>query len=295
VKVRIGVGTGAGGLDGEGLGDLADCLVEVGLDSLWLSEVLTGPGLDPLVGLAWAGAHNRRIKLGTTMLLPGRNPIRLAGQVGALDALSQGRFLVTFVPGLTIGAEREAVGVEPARRGAAMEEVLPLLRRLWAGERVSHTGSAGSFHDVAIETRPVQDPFDVWLGGSARRSLERCGRLADGWLPSMCTPDEVTAGRRTIEEAAAEVGRAISPEHFGVSIGYGRGPMSDHRRAQLAARSAGKPIDELVPSSLEALGSLIERYVGAGASKFVVRPIDAPSEWRRELEELADAVGGLQT
>jgi alkanesulfonate monooxygenase SsuD/methylene tetrahydromethanopterin reductase-like flavin-dependent oxidoreductase (luciferase family) len=142
MKVRIGIGTGAAGLGGDGLADLTDALVDVGLDSLWLSEILTGPGVDPLVGLAWAGAHNPKVKLGTTMLLPGRNPIRLAGQVAALDALSGGRFLLTFVPGLTIGAEREAVGVDPSRRGDVFDEVLPLLRRLWAGERVTHEGPA---------------------------------------------------------------------------------------------------------------------------------------------------------
>lgn len=295
MKIRIGVGTGAGGADGPGLAALVDHLVAVGLDSLWLSEVLTGPGVDPLVGLAWAGAHNPVVKLGTTMLLPGRNPVRLAGQVGALDRLSGGRFLLTFVPGLAQPPEREAVGVAPARRGAAIEEVLPMLRRWWAGETVSHDGPSGTFHDVAVEQRPVQDPFDVWLGGTARSSLERCGRLADGWLPSACTPAEVASGRRIIEETAAGAGRAVSPEHFGVSIGYGRGPLSDHRRAQLAQRARGRPVDELVPSGLAALRSLIERYVEAGASKFVVRPIDPPADWRRELDDLAGAVGDLQT
>ena len=143
VKVRIGVGTGAGGLDGPGLAGLADDLVERGFDSLWLPEILTGDSTDPLVGLAWAGAHNRRLKLGTTMLLPGRNPVRLAKQVADLDALSGGRFLVTFVPGLARGPERDAIGVPPADRGAAIDEVLPLLRRLWAGEAVTHDGPAG--------------------------------------------------------------------------------------------------------------------------------------------------------
>jgi len=49
----------------------------------------------------------------------------------------------------------------------------------------------------------------------APASLERCGRMADGWLPAMCTPAEVVAGRAVIDEAAERAGRAISPEHFG--------------------------------------------------------------------------------
>ena len=144
MKVRIGVGTGAGGLDGPGLAALADDIVEVGLDSLWLSEVLTGPGLDPLVGLSWAGAHNPRLKLGTTMLLPGRNPVRLAGQTGAARR-TLGRTLPPHVCPRTHHRDPNATpsASHPRPGGAAIEEVLPLLRRLWAGEAVSHDGRPG--------------------------------------------------------------------------------------------------------------------------------------------------------
>jgi hypothetical protein len=80
-----------------------------------------------------------------------------------------------------------------------------------------------------------------------------------------------------------------------VSIGYTRQPLDDHRRAALAQRAKGHDIDELVPSSLDGLRTLIEGYLAAGASKFVVRPIDRPADWRQELEEVAAAVGDLQT
>ncbi len=295
MKVRIGVGTGAGGLDGPGLADLADGLVERGFDSLWLPEVLTGNGADPLVGLAWAGSHNRRLKLGTTMLLPGRNPVRLAKQVADLDALSGGRFLVTFVPGLARGAERDAIGVVPADRGAAIDEVLPLLRRLWAGETVTHDGPAGRFAGVAVLPRPVQDPFDVWLGGLARASLERCGRLADGWLPALCGPAEAERGRRVVDAAAAAADRTISPEHFGMSIGYARTALDDRLAAAISARAKGRPLDDLVPVGLDALRDLVERFVAVGFSKFVVRPVVPPADWRRELDDLAAAIADLQT
>ena len=220
MKVRIGIGTGAAGLDGPGLARLGQDVVATGFDSLWLPEILTQPGIDPLVGLAWAAAAEPSLKVGTTMLLPGRNPVRLAGQIGALDHVSGGRFLVTFVPGLAQGGEAEAIGVPVGERGAAIDELLPLLRRLWSGRPVDHDGPAGRFHDVTVSPLPVQEPFDVWLGGMARSSLVRCGRLGDGWLPSLCTPEEAAQGRAVVEEAAEEAGRSISPEHFGVSIGF---------------------------------------------------------------------------
>lgn len=295
MKVRIGVGTGGAGLGGPELAALADELDALHFDSLWLSEVLTGPGVDPLIGLAWAGARNPHLKLGTTMLLPGRNPIRLAGQTAALDHLTGGRLLLTFVPGLAVGPERDAIGVPLASRGAAIEELLPLVRRLWAGETVDHDGPSGRFAGASISPLPVQVPLEAWLGGMARASLERCGRLADGWLPSMCDPGEAAEGRKVVEEAAAAAGRTISEEHFGVSIGYARTPLDDRARAALAARARRRPVENLVPVGLAALRALIERYLEVGFSKFVLRPMGAPTDWRAELEELAGAVGDLQT
>ena len=159
VKVRIGVSPGGGVLDADALVGLGAGVVRSGFDSLWLPELLSLPGLDPLVGLGWAGAAVPGLKLGTTMLLPGRNLVRLAGQVAALDALSAGRFLVTFVPGLTRGPERSAIGVPPEARGALMEESLGVLRRLWRGETVTYDGAAGSFSEVSVRPLPRPGPL----------------------------------------------------------------------------------------------------------------------------------------
>jgi probable F420-dependent oxidoreductase len=293
MKVRIGVGAGAGSLTADRLAELVAGLDELGFDSLWLSEVLTTPVLDPTVGLAWAAARNPRLKLGTTMLLPGRNVVRLAKQLASLDLLCQGRLLVTLVPGLTYPPEREAIGVDPKRRGAVIDEALPLLRRLWAGEKVSHEGPAGTFRDVALWPLPVQQPLEVWLGGTAPAALERCGRLSDGWLPSLCTPEEAAAGRAVIEEAAARAGRSISPEHFGLSVGYATAPIDPATARTMVARRPRAL--ELTPVGLPALREVIERFIAVGFSKFVVRPIASPASWRRELESLAAAVGDLQT
>src|SRR5213080_4348796 len=201
MKIRIGVGIGAASMTADTLPELVTALDDLGFDSLWLSEVLTGPVIDPAVGLSWAAASNPRLKIGTTMLLPGRNVLRLAKQLASLDALSKGRLLVTLVPGLTYAPERDAIGLEPKRRGAFIDEALPLLRRLWAGETVSYEGVAGTFRDVKLWPLPVQQPLEVWLGGTVPTALERCGRLSDGWLPSQCTPEEAAEGCTVIEDA----------------------------------------------------------------------------------------------
>ena len=293
MKIRIGVGAAGASATPAALGELVSSIDELRFDSIWLSEVLTGPVLDPVVGLAWAAAGNPRVKLGTTMLLPGRNVLRLAKQLASLDVLCDGRLLVTLVPGLTYSPEREAIGVDVKRRGAVIDEALPLLRRLWAGETVSHEGTAGSFRDVKLSPLPVQQPLEVWLGGTLPAALERCGRLSDGWLPSLCTPEEAAAGRVVIEEAAAKAERSISPEHFGMSIGYARAPIDPATARVMAARRPRSL--ELTPVGLPAVRQLIERFIAVGFSKFVLRPVVPPASWREELQTLAAAVGDLQT
>jgi len=158
---------------------------------------------------------------------------------------------------------------------------------------VSHDGPAGSLHDVKLSPLPVQQPLEVWLGGTVPAALERCGKLSDGWLPSLCTPEEAAAGRAVIDEAAAKAGRSISPEHFGMSIGYASAPIDPATARVMTARRPRAL--ELTPVGLPALRQLIERFIGVGFSKFVVRPVVPPTSWRVELEALSVAVGDLQT
>ncbi len=296
MKVRIGIGMGAAPLgDPTGFARLIDDIDELRFDSVWLPEVLTAPALDPLAGLAFAAAHNPALKLGTTMLLPGRNLVRLAKELATLDLLSGGRLLITFVPGLPRRPELDAVGVAGPDKGRLMDEMLPVLRSLWAGESVSHHGDAGNFEGVSLMPLPVQQPLEVWTGGMVPAALRRCGRYADGWLPSACTPDEVARARVVIDEAAEQAGRTISPEHFGVSIAYASRPLDPKVIRAVASARRGVDPEQVIPVGIKRLREMLECFIEVGFSKFVVRPIENPGSWRTELEALADGVLDLQT
>ncbi len=296
MKIRIGIGTGLlAATDGREFVALVDDIDALGFDSIWLPEILTAPTHDPLVALAFAAAHNAHLKLGTTMLVPGRNLVRLAKELATLDVLSEGRLLVTFVPGLPRGPEVGAVGVAPGDRGVVMDEALPLLRALWSGEPVSHRGGSFELDEVVVAPSPVQEPLEFWTGGMVPAALVRCGRLADGWLPSTCTPEEAARGRVVVEEAAAGADRAISAEHFGVSLAYSPGPLPDAALRVVMATRKGADPDQVIPQGLDALRETLEQFVSVGFSKFVLRPFVAPESWRAELEQLAGAVLDLQT
>jgi alkanesulfonate monooxygenase SsuD/methylene tetrahydromethanopterin reductase-like flavin-dependent oxidoreductase (luciferase family) len=134
----------------------------------------------------------------------------------------------------------------------------------------------------------------VWLGGIAPSELRRVGRLADGWLPSFVTPDDVGTGIATIREVAERHERAIEPEHFGALIAYANGPIDEKVAAFVAARRPEVPIDQIVATSLQRLGELIEQFVEVGASKFVAVPFAPMGDVTEELEALAAAVRPLE-
>jgi probable F420-dependent oxidoreductase len=297
MKVRIGVGASTFTGPDDELSRMVQDMEELRFDSIWLPEVLSAPAGDPLTGLAFAAARVSKLKLGTTMVLPGRNPVRLAKQLATLDRLSGGRLLLTFVLGLAQPGELAALDVERAGRGAMVDEALPLMRRLWSEDGVDHRGR-WTLDGLSVEPKPLQQPLEAWLGGIAPSAQTRAGTLADGWLPAMCTPAEVAAGKAVVEEAAERAGRAIDPEHYGVSIGYlheAPAPaMAGALIRRLGRRGAAVDLADVVPTGLGALRDMLERYVEVGFSKFVVRPITGPGSWRHELERLADAVLYLQ-
>jgi probable F420-dependent oxidoreductase len=293
MKVRIGIGLGA--VDSDRFVGAVQRMERCGFDSLWLSEVLTTGVLDPLAGLAFAAGVTSKLKLGTTMTVTGRNPVRMAKELATIDRLSGGRLLLVFVPGLTNRQEDQALGIPVKERGAWLDEVLPLTRRLWSEDHVVHAGPLFCYDGITVHPRPLQTPLEVWLGGNARSALRRAGRLSDGWLPSLCPPSEAEAGRVAIQAAAAEVGRQVDPEHFGISLTYAREAIPPSQVARIAQRRPGLDPAEVVPVGPSALRALLRRYIDVGFSKFVVRPAEPPAAWEDELQQLADDVLSIQT
>lgn len=298
MKVRIGFGLGTHTLtnDGGSFGALVDALEGLRFDSLWLSERLTGDAPDPLAALAFAAGRTKKLKLGTSVLvLPGRNPVVLAKELATIDRLSDGRLLPAMGLGAPVPAEHRAFGVDRTARAATFDEALGLIRRLWSEDGVTHDGEHFHVEDITLRPRPVQDPIEVWLGGQAPSELRRVGRVGDGWLPSFCTVDDVARGWELVTATAAEHGRAIDPEHLGALVTYSHGPIPDRMRALLAARRPELDPADVVPVGLAALRSRLEAFTEVGASKFVVVPLQEPTDWPAELAAIADALFDLQT
>jgi probable F420-dependent oxidoreductase len=296
LKIRVGIGLGT--MTTAGIPDrftgIVDRCEELGFDSLWMSERIGAPTPDPLIALAVAAGRTRKLKLGTSVLiLPGRNPIVLAKELATLDVLSGGRFL----PGVGLGAvnppEQRAFGVERTERGRRHDEALELMRKCWTGEVISHVGEFYSVDDVQVLPRPHQDTLDVWLGGIAPSELRRVGRIGDGWLPSFCSPADIVESLPIIEQAAADAGRTMDPEHYGALIAYCDGELPSRIVDLIALRRPDVDPRSVVPTRA-GLPALIHEFIDTGVSKFVVLPLGGDVDAESELGDLAQELLPLE-
>ncbi len=274
MKIRFGVGLGADTAPGR-LAPIIDHLEASGVDSLWFSELVYSPAVDPVVGMAYALARTTRLKVGTSVaVLPGRHPVLVAKQLASLAAVAPKRVLPVFGLRSAIPAEREVFVVPEGERAAVFDESLRVLRAALVEDSASYAGRYFAVTAAAVAPRP-EPPLDIWLAGSAPGAFRRIGALGDGWLGSFLTPAEAGAGRAAIERAAAEAGRQIDPDHFGISLAVVEG--ADGELPAELATAARKRRPDVHPAELIAVGwdqlhRQLDAYIAAGLTKFVIRP-----------------------
>src|SRR5215475_3721528 len=196
------------------LAHLVNLVDSCGYDSMWVGDHVsfTIAIFDPLLQLAQAAVVSRRLLLGTGVyLLPLRHPTPVAKQVSTLDHLSEGRFIFGVGVGGEFPKEYEACGVPIAERGARLTESIEVMRALWRGEPVSHAGRFFRFEGVTMQPPPRQPGGPpIWCGGRSDAALRRVGRMTDGWMSYVVTPDMFAQGLAKIEAAATEAGRRFA-------------------------------------------------------------------------------------
>jgi probable F420-dependent oxidoreductase len=195
------------------LAELVGLVDRCGYDSMWVGDhvAFTIAIFDPLLQLAQAAVLSRRLVFGTDVfLLPLRHPTPVAKQVSTLDHLTEGRFIFGVGVGGEFPKEYEACGVPLNERGARLSESLTIMRKLWSGEPVSHAGKFFNFEGVKMQPPPRQAGGPpIWCGGRADPALRRTGRMADGWMSYVVTPDMYRQGLERIATAASEAARTF--------------------------------------------------------------------------------------
>jgi alkanesulfonate monooxygenase SsuD/methylene tetrahydromethanopterin reductase-like flavin-dependent oxidoreductase (luciferase family) len=181
-----------------------------------------------LVTLAAIIGATTRIRVQTEVLLaPLREPVLLAKQAATLDRISGGRLTL----GIGLGAwedDYHATGADFHRRGRRLDEQMPILRSLWAGDPVRPgLGPVGP-----APTRPGGPP--VLFGGFTAAALARIARWGDGFL--CATPPAHADGLlRTVEKEWDQADRTGRPWLVGqLNAALGPDGVLDEGRTAIA-------------------------------------------------------------
>ena len=166
----------------------ADALYLCGLmDELGYTHVRTvehyfhaygGYSPNPVVFLAAAAQRSAKAKMITGAVLPVFNhPLKLAGELGMLDAISNGRLEIGFARAF-LPNEFETFGIDIEESRDRYEEGVEQVRLLLEQENATHEGRFHSFSDVTSLPRPTQKPRPpFWVAAlSSKESFEFAGR-----------------------------------------------------------------------------------------------------------------------
>jgi len=175
----------------------------------YTGDATTGqPFHEPLVLFGHLAALTRTIELVTGVLvLPQRQTALVAKQAAQVDILSGGRLRLGIGVGW-IPDEFAALGADYGDRGVRSEEQVALLRALWTEPVVDFAGRWHRVDQAGIDPLPLQRPIPLWIGGMAEATLQRTGRLGDGWFPLDVPPDDTARGMvDRLRTYAREAGR----------------------------------------------------------------------------------------
>jgi probable F420-dependent oxidoreductase len=183
------------------------------IDSLWVGGHVasTNPSPEAMVQLARLAALTSRVRVGTSiLLLPLYPPAIVAKQVADLDAATGGRVTLGVGVGGEYPQEFRACQIPLSERGGRTDEAIPLLRRLWGGEELSHSGRYYSMEEVRIHPAPVQaNGPPIIVAGRKERAMQRAVALGDGWMPYLYSArryaDSVEAIRRLADDAGRDL------------------------------------------------------------------------------------------
>ena len=166
------------------------------------------PFADPWVAIGAMAAVTERLRFTTNVyVLPMRPPFAVAKAVGTAAAIAGGRVAL----GVGMGWMEEEFGLleQPfRRRGKRADEMIEVLRKLWAGGWVEHHGE---FYDFErLEMTPAPGPVPILVGGLSDAALRRAARN-DGWISDLNSAEELAGICHKLDGLRAEQGREREP------------------------------------------------------------------------------------
>ena len=213
--MKLGVHIGYWGL-GLSSGDQRAIVQEaerLGYESVWAAEAY---GSDAATVLGWLAGLTSTIKLGSAIFqMPGRSAAMTAMTAATIDQLSGGRMLL----GIGSSGPQVAEGWHGQRFGRQMQrtrEYVAVVRKALARERLEFDGETltlplpdGPGKALKLTIAPVQEQIPIYLAAIGPNNTRLAGEIADGWIPTLFSPEHVAESRTLLQEGAARSGRSL--------------------------------------------------------------------------------------
>jgi alkanesulfonate monooxygenase len=261
---------------------------QMGFDSIWVwDHVLLGvqpnfPIIESLTLLTAIAARTKKIKLGTGILvLPMRNPVILAKQLGSMDLLSNGRLLMGMASGW-YKREFDAVGVPFEQRGAIMDENLDIINRLWTEEMVKGEWPHHKIPAGVMYPKPVQKPRPpILIGGYVDRVLKRAALAGDGWLTYFYRPESFAKSWAKIRDFAKEGGKdpdtLLNANQLPICVGKSRVAVESEMNEWLGkewdyASWSESTKDSAVIGTVDECVAQLREHLAVGTQKIIFVP-----------------------
>jgi len=179
----------------------------LGFDSVWVPEAW---GTDAISLLGALAARTERIRLGTGIVnVFSRTPTLLGQTAATLDLISNGRFI------LGLGTSGHQVisgwhGMRFDRPLQRMRETVEIVRRVLRQERLRFEGEIFTLNQgLKLLARPVRPTVPIFLATLTPAGLRLTGEVADGWIPTLFSPDHLDLFRPELEAGARAAGRSL--------------------------------------------------------------------------------------
>ena len=295
MRIALGLPSRVASASGEMILEWATRADRGPFSSLVVTDRVVSKALEPLMVLAIAGGATRRIRLMTSVVIgPTRETTLLARQAATIDTLSGGRLTL----GLGIGVRENdylATGFEFRRRGRRVDEQLPILRRLWAGEALSNeVGPIGP-------SSPRPGGPELLIGGYVPAIVRRIAAWGDGYMaPGGGEPASMLEMWKNILQAWRDAGRQGQPRWVGASY-FALGPKAFEQASgyinanygynpELAARRLRG-----IPTTPAAVEEGIQRQADMGVDEFILRPCAEDLDQMERLAGLAARLAATST
>ncbi|MBI5103561.1 MAG: LLM class F420-dependent oxidoreductase [Solirubrobacterales bacterium] len=185
----------------------------LGYDSVWAAEAY---GSDAATILAWVAGQTSKIRIGSSIFqMPGRSATMTAMTAATLDQLSGGRMLL----GIGSSGPQVSEGWHGVRFGKQLQrtrEYIDVVRLALSRERVEYHGETielplpdGPGKALKLTIAPVQEKIPIYLAAIGPKNTALAGEIADGWLPTLVSPEHLPSLREQLEEGAARAGRSL--------------------------------------------------------------------------------------